>query len=148
MQGRLPDGSVATVEIAAPGSPAANPAFDVTPSAPRHRLHHRARHRRRDARGIAVALSREVEAARMSPGKKKRAKPPRARQPRAAPSSIRPRHERDGLSPNRSGNVSAVGARACSSRPRASPSARDLGTSDIVRVEADGSLKGKQKQAF
>ncbi|MFA5901974.1 MAG: S-methyl-5-thioribose-1-phosphate isomerase [Hyphomicrobium sp.] len=32
MQGRLPDGSVATVEIAAPGSPAANPAFDVTPS--------------------------------------------------------------------------------------------------------------------
>ena len=32
MQGRLPDGSVATVDIAAPGSPAANPAFDVTPS--------------------------------------------------------------------------------------------------------------------
>ena len=32
IQGRLPDGSVATVEIAAPGSPAANPAFDVTPS--------------------------------------------------------------------------------------------------------------------
>ncbi len=31
MQGRLPDGSVADVEIAAPGSPAANPAFDVTP---------------------------------------------------------------------------------------------------------------------
>ena len=31
MTGRLPDGSVATVEIAAPGSPAANPAFDVTP---------------------------------------------------------------------------------------------------------------------
>ena len=32
MAGRLPDGSVATVEIAAPGSPAANPAFDVTPA--------------------------------------------------------------------------------------------------------------------
>ena len=32
MSGRLPDGSVATVEIAAPGSPAANPAFDVTPA--------------------------------------------------------------------------------------------------------------------
>ena len=32
MPGRLPDGSVATVEIAAPGSPAANPAFDVTPA--------------------------------------------------------------------------------------------------------------------
>ena len=32
MTGRLPDGSVATVEIAAPGSPAANPAFDVTPA--------------------------------------------------------------------------------------------------------------------
>ncbi len=32
MTGRLPDGSVATVQIAAPGSPAANPAFDVTPS--------------------------------------------------------------------------------------------------------------------
>jgi len=32
MLGRLPDGSVATVEIAAPGSPAANPAFDVTPA--------------------------------------------------------------------------------------------------------------------
>jgi methylthioribose-1-phosphate isomerase len=32
MTGRLPDGSVATMEIAAPGSPGANPAFDVTPS--------------------------------------------------------------------------------------------------------------------
>jgi methylthioribose-1-phosphate isomerase len=32
MSGRLPDGSMATVEIAAPGSPAANPAFDVTPA--------------------------------------------------------------------------------------------------------------------
>ena len=32
MTGRLPDGSVATVEIAAPGSGAANPAFDVTPA--------------------------------------------------------------------------------------------------------------------
>ncbi len=32
MTGRLPDGEVATVEIAAPGSPAANPAFDVTPA--------------------------------------------------------------------------------------------------------------------
>ena len=30
MPGRLPDGSVVTVEIAAPGSPAGNPAFDVT----------------------------------------------------------------------------------------------------------------------
>ncbi len=32
MPGRLKDGSVVVVEIAAPGSPAANPAFDVTPS--------------------------------------------------------------------------------------------------------------------
>ena len=32
MTGRLPDGALATVEIAAPGSPAANPAFDVTPA--------------------------------------------------------------------------------------------------------------------
>jgi methylthioribose-1-phosphate isomerase len=32
MAGRLPDGSVAIVEIAAPGSPAANPGFDVTPA--------------------------------------------------------------------------------------------------------------------
>lgn len=32
MQGRLSDGTVAAVEIAAPGSPAANPAFDVTPA--------------------------------------------------------------------------------------------------------------------
>ena len=32
MAGRLPDGSVATVEIGAPGSGAANPAFDVTPA--------------------------------------------------------------------------------------------------------------------
>ena len=32
MPGRLPDGSVVTVEIAAPGSPAANPAFDITPA--------------------------------------------------------------------------------------------------------------------
>jgi methylthioribose-1-phosphate isomerase len=32
MQGRLDNGAVATVEIAAPGSPAANPAFDVTPA--------------------------------------------------------------------------------------------------------------------
>jgi methylthioribose-1-phosphate isomerase len=32
MSGRLPSGDVATVEIAAPGSPAANPAFDVTPA--------------------------------------------------------------------------------------------------------------------
>lgn len=32
MAGRLPDGTVATVEIAAPGSGAANPAFDVTPA--------------------------------------------------------------------------------------------------------------------
>jgi methylthioribose-1-phosphate isomerase len=32
MTGRLPDGSVATVEISAPGSPAANPGFDVTPA--------------------------------------------------------------------------------------------------------------------
>ena len=32
MTGRLPDKSVATVEIAAPGARAANPAFDVTPA--------------------------------------------------------------------------------------------------------------------
>src|SRR5471032_3520757 len=32
MTGRLPDGKVALVEIAAPGSPAANPGFDVTPA--------------------------------------------------------------------------------------------------------------------
>jgi methylthioribose-1-phosphate isomerase len=32
MSGRLPDGKVATVEIAAPGSSAANPGFDVTPA--------------------------------------------------------------------------------------------------------------------
>ena len=32
MPGRLPDGSVVTVAIAAPNSPAANPAFDVTPA--------------------------------------------------------------------------------------------------------------------
>jgi methylthioribose-1-phosphate isomerase len=32
MSGRLPDGRIATVDIAAPGSAAANPAFDVTPA--------------------------------------------------------------------------------------------------------------------
>ena len=32
MPGRLPDGSVARVEVAASDSPAANPAFDVTPA--------------------------------------------------------------------------------------------------------------------
>jgi len=32
MQGRLPDGSVTMVDIAAPGSGAANPGFDVTPA--------------------------------------------------------------------------------------------------------------------
>jgi methylthioribose-1-phosphate isomerase len=32
MSGRLPDGSVTVVEIAAPGSGAANPSFDVTPA--------------------------------------------------------------------------------------------------------------------
>jgi len=32
MTGRLADGSVVTVDIAAPGSPAGNPAFDVTPA--------------------------------------------------------------------------------------------------------------------
>ncbi len=32
LMGRLPDGTVARVEITAPGSPAANPAFDVTPA--------------------------------------------------------------------------------------------------------------------
>ncbi|MEZ5853902.1 MAG: S-methyl-5-thioribose-1-phosphate isomerase [Hyphomicrobiaceae bacterium] len=32
MAGRLADGAVATMEIAAPGSPAANPAFDITPA--------------------------------------------------------------------------------------------------------------------
>lgn len=32
MTGRLADGKVVTVDIAAPGSPAANPAFDVTPA--------------------------------------------------------------------------------------------------------------------
>ena len=32
MTGRTPDGAVVTVAIAAPGSPAANPAFDVTPA--------------------------------------------------------------------------------------------------------------------
>ena len=32
MQGRLDDGRIVSVEIAAPGSPAGNPAFDVTPA--------------------------------------------------------------------------------------------------------------------
>jgi len=32
MTGRLPDGGLATVAIAAPGSPAANPGFDITPA--------------------------------------------------------------------------------------------------------------------
>jgi methylthioribose-1-phosphate isomerase len=30
--GRLPDGAIATVDVAAPGSTAANPGFDVTPA--------------------------------------------------------------------------------------------------------------------
>ena len=32
VMGRAPDGKVLTVELTAPGSPAANPAFDVTPA--------------------------------------------------------------------------------------------------------------------
>jgi methylthioribose-1-phosphate isomerase len=32
MTGQMEDGSVATVAVVAPGSPAANPAFDVTPA--------------------------------------------------------------------------------------------------------------------
>ena len=32
MTGRLPDGGFATIEVVSPGSPVANPAFDVTPS--------------------------------------------------------------------------------------------------------------------
>ena len=32
MTGRLPDGAIATMRVAAAGSPAANPAFDVTPA--------------------------------------------------------------------------------------------------------------------
>ena len=32
MTGRTPSGTLATVEIAAPGSAAANPGFDVTPA--------------------------------------------------------------------------------------------------------------------
>ncbi len=32
MPGRLPDGQVVTIDICSPGSPAANPAFDVTPA--------------------------------------------------------------------------------------------------------------------
>jgi methylthioribose-1-phosphate isomerase len=32
MTGRLPEGGLVTIEIAAPGSPGANPAFDVTPA--------------------------------------------------------------------------------------------------------------------
>jgi methylthioribose-1-phosphate isomerase len=32
MTGRLADGGLATIDIAAPGSAAANPAFDVTPA--------------------------------------------------------------------------------------------------------------------
>ncbi|TVR11785.1 MAG: S-methyl-5-thioribose-1-phosphate isomerase [Salinarimonadaceae bacterium] len=32
LMGRREDGSIATIEVVAPGSPAANPAFDVTPS--------------------------------------------------------------------------------------------------------------------
>jgi methylthioribose-1-phosphate isomerase len=32
VHGRLPDGSLATVEVAPPGSPARNPSFDVTPA--------------------------------------------------------------------------------------------------------------------
>jgi methylthioribose-1-phosphate isomerase len=32
MTGRTAEGEVVTVDIAAPGSPAANPAFDVTPA--------------------------------------------------------------------------------------------------------------------
>ena len=32
MTGRAESGDIVTVEIAAPGSPAANPAFDVTPA--------------------------------------------------------------------------------------------------------------------
>jgi methylthioribose-1-phosphate isomerase len=32
MTGRLPDGSIATVEVTPPGSAAANPGFDVTPA--------------------------------------------------------------------------------------------------------------------
>ena len=32
MRGRQEDGTLTTVEISSPGSPAANPAFDVTPA--------------------------------------------------------------------------------------------------------------------
>ena len=32
MRGRAEDGTMTTIEISAPGSPAANPAFDVTPA--------------------------------------------------------------------------------------------------------------------
>ena len=32
MTGRLADGGFATIEVVSPGSPVANPAFDVTPA--------------------------------------------------------------------------------------------------------------------
>ena len=32
MTGRLADGGFATIEVVSPGSPVANPAFDVTPN--------------------------------------------------------------------------------------------------------------------
>ena len=58
MRGRTAAGGFETVEIVAPGSPAANPAFDVTPGAPRDRAHHRTRRRRGQPGGPARALSR------------------------------------------------------------------------------------------
>jgi len=52
------DGEVARVRIAPERTKAANPAFDVTPGAPRHRTHYRTRRRAGVARGFADAVSR------------------------------------------------------------------------------------------
>ena len=86
---------VAMVEIAAPGSPAANPGFDVTPGAAGDRLHHRTRHLRRHRPKAYAAFSRRLKVSahgialvrRRSQGIRRRVTPPRASTPiwRCAP---------------------------------------------------------------
>ena len=53
MPGRLPDGTVVTVEVAASGS-RRQPGLRHHAGASRHRTHHRARHRAGDARRLAA----------------------------------------------------------------------------------------------
>ena len=154
VQGRTAAGEVLTVELTAPGSPARNPAFDVTPARLVTGLITERGDRAGDARGLAARCFRSArgEAHRRAAARGARADQTRAAV-RASPAKLRAeivsiaqRMSSSGLSPGKAAMSRCASMAGMLITPTGMHYS-EMRASDIVEVRMDGRVAPGQRVA-